>query len=165
MNNIAYIALGTNQGDRENFLLTAIKLLDDSPCISLIEHSSIFETEPVGYTEQPKFLNMVVKIRTSLTANELLELTQKLEKDLGRKREIHWGPRTIDLDILLFNDENIESEHLKVPHPRMFERAFVIIPLLEINKEILNQYKINADSLTEDKGVSLYIERERVLRL
>lgn len=165
MKNIAYIALGTNQGDRENFLLTAIKLLDDSPCISLIDHSSIFETEPVGYTEQPKFLNMVVKIRTSLSANELLEITQKLEKDLGRKREIHWGPRTIDLDILLFNDENIELEHLKVPHPRMFERAFVIIPLLEINQEILNQYQINADSLTEDKGVSLYIERERVLRL
>lgn len=165
MNNIAYIALGTNQGDRENFLKTAIKLLGDSPHISLLDHSSIFETEPVGYTEQPSFLNMVIKIATSLTAGELLELTQKLEKDLGRKRDIHWGPRTIDLDILLYNHENIELEHLKVPHPRMFERAFVIVPLLEINKDILNQYKIDADSLTEDKGVSLYIEREKVLRL
>lgn len=164
MKQIAFIALGTNQGDCEQFLKTAIKMLDGNPHISLLDYSSIYETEPVGFTEQPKFLNMVIKIETSLTAFDLLEVTQKIEKDLGRKREIHWGPRTIDLDILLYNNENIMSEHLIVPHPRMFERAFVVIPLLEINKELLTLYKVDAESL-KDQGVSLYIQRNKVLQV
>ena len=81
-------------------------------------------------------LNLVIKISTNLSPQELLKVTQKVENDLGRKREIRWGPRTIDLDILLYNQENIEAENLIVPHPRMFERAFVIVPLLEINQDI-----------------------------
>lgn len=165
MNDIAFIALGTNQGDRRDFLEAAIKMLEGHPQITLLDYSSIYETEPVGYMDQPKFLNMVIKLETSLSVFELLELTQKIEADLGRKREIRWGPRTIDLDILLFNNENIKSEHLIVPHPRMFERAFVIIPLLEINKELLFINNIDADSLKEDKGVSLYIERKKVLQV
>ncbi|HHY75122.1 MAG TPA: 2-amino-4-hydroxy-6-hydroxymethyldihydropteridine diphosphokinase [Bacillus bacterium] len=160
MNNIAYISLGTNQGNRRRFLEVAINMLDGHQNIFISDFSSIYETEPIGYTEQPKFLNMVVKLKTSLTAFDLLAVTQNIENELGRTREIRWGPRTIDLDILLFNNENINSEQLIVPHPRMFERAFVMIPLLEINKELLSQYKLDVDSFQKDQGISLYIERK-----
>lgn len=84
--------------------------------------SSIYETDPVGYTDQDLFLNMAAAVKTSLSPFELLDLTQRIEKELGRKRDIRWGPRTADLDILLYNRENIETEQLIVPHPRMHER-------------------------------------------
>ncbi|WP_458415231.1 2-amino-4-hydroxy-6-hydroxymethyldihydropteridine diphosphokinase [Schinkia sp. CFF1] len=164
MNNIAYISLGTNQGNRERFLKSAIKMLESHPQIALSDVSSIYETEPVGFTEQPKFLNMVVKLTTSLSAFELLELTQKIENELGRKRVIHWGPRTIDLDILLYNNDNIKSEQLSVPHPRMFERAFVIIPLLEIDHELVTLYKIDVESLQKDQGIYFYANAGNVLQ-
>lgn len=163
MKNTVYLALGTNQGDRLNYLQKAIKMLVNHPDISVIDHSSIYETEPVGYTEQPKFLNMVLHLHTSLNAFELLDFTQKTEGGLGRKREIRWGPRTIDLDILLYNDENIESERLIVPHPRMFERAFVMVPLLEINNDLLKIYNIDAESINDRNGLSLFIRRNNVL--
>ncbi|WP_374723869.1 2-amino-4-hydroxy-6-hydroxymethyldihydropteridine diphosphokinase [Calidifontibacillus erzurumensis] len=165
MNNIAFIGLGTNEGNREKFLKEAIQMLAAHRCISIVDYSSIYETEPVGYTEQPLFLNMVVKIATSLTALELLDSIQKIENDLGRKRNIRWGPRTIDLDILLYNKENIKSERLIVPHPRMFERSFVVIPLLEIDKDLFGSFNINIDHLKNDPGVSLYIDREKALQL
>ena len=98
----------------------------------MVSTSSIYETEPVGYTEQASFLNMVVKVETDFTPFELLETTLTIEEELGRKRELKWGPRTLDLDILMFNQENIKSEKLTVPHPRMQERAFVMVPLKEI---------------------------------
>lgn len=164
MNNIAYISLGTNQGNRERFLKSAIKMLENHPQIALSDVSSIYETEPVGFTEQPKFLNMVVKLTTSLSAFELLELTQKIENELGRKRVIHWGPRTIDLDILLYNNDNIKSEQLSVPHPRMFERAFVIIPMLEIDHELVTLYKIDVESLQKDQGIYFYANAGNVLQ-
>ena len=140
-------------------------MLESHPHISLLDFSSIYETEPVGYTEQPTFLNMVIKLETSFNAFELLAVTQKIENGLGRKREIHWGPRTIDLDILLYNNENIKSEHLIIPHPRMFERAFVMVPLFEIDNELLLQYKSDIDALQKDQGVSLYLERNKVLQV
>ena len=98
--------------------------------------SSIYETEPIGYTDQTEFLNMAIKISTDLSAFDLLEVLQDIEIVLDRKREIRWGPRTLDLDILLYNHDNIETETLSVPHPRMHETAFVIIPLLEIEPNI-----------------------------
>ena len=100
--------------------------------------SSIYETAPVGYVDQPSFLNIVVYIETSYSALEILKICQSIENELGRVREIRWGPRIIDLDILLFNNENIEVENLIVPHPRMFERAFVLVPLLEIANKPLS---------------------------
>ena len=134
--NTAYLSLGSNMGDRSNFLKTALETLVSAYPIELVNVSSIYETDPVGYTDQDLFLNMVVQVKTELSPIELLDACSETEIELGRKREIHWGPRTIDLDILLFNEENMITERLVIPHPRMFERAFVIIPLLEISPEI-----------------------------
>jgi 2-amino-4-hydroxy-6-hydroxymethyldihydropteridine diphosphokinase len=136
MENYAYIALGSNIGDRLYYLREAVKMLDRHEQISVAAASSIYETEPVGYVNQDKFLNMVIKIYTTLSPFALLDVTQNIEQKLGRKREIRWGPRTLDLDILLYNHENIETEQLIIPHPRMTERAFVMIPLLELNHDI-----------------------------
>ncbi|WP_027410159.1 2-amino-4-hydroxy-6-hydroxymethyldihydropteridine diphosphokinase [Anoxybacillus tepidamans] len=136
MDNYAYIALGSNIGERFQYLREAVRRLESHERISVIQTSSIYETDPVGYTQQNKFLNMVVQVKTSLSPFALLEVTQKIEIDLGRKRIIKWGPRTIDLDILLYNHENIETEQLTIPHPRIAERAFVLVPLLELNRNI-----------------------------
>jgi 2-amino-4-hydroxy-6-hydroxymethyldihydropteridine diphosphokinase len=134
--NSAFIALGSNIENRYNYLVNAIQLLNNHPNINVVNFSSIYETDPVGYEDQNLFLNMVVKISTDFSAADLLEFCLKTELELGRKREIKWGPRTIDLDILLYNQENIETENLIIPHPRMHERAFVMIPLLEIEPDI-----------------------------
>ena len=135
MENTAFIALGSNIGNRYDNITSAIKLLTSHPDIKLVNYSSIYETDPVGYEDQDLFLNMVIEIQTVLSAMELLDICLKTELDLGRKRKIRWGPRTIDLDILTFNQENIETEKLTVPHPRMVERAFVMAPLVEINPD------------------------------
>lgn len=136
MENTAFIALGSNIGNRYDNMAKAIQILTNHPGIQLVNKSSIYETDPIGYEDQDLFLNMVIEVKTVLNANELLDTCLKTEQELGRKREIRWGPRTIDLDILTFNDENIETEKLIVPHPRMLERAFVMIPLFEINPDI-----------------------------
>ncbi|WHY77708.1 2-amino-4-hydroxy-6-hydroxymethyldihydropteridine diphosphokinase [Neobacillus sp. WH10] len=133
MENTAFIALGSNIGNRYDNITSAIKLLTSHSNIKLVNYSSIYETDPVGYEDQDLFLNMVIEIQTVLSAMELLDFCLKTELDLGRKRKIRWGPRTIDIDILTFNQENIETEKLTVPHPRMAERAFVMVPLIEIN--------------------------------
>lgn len=133
---LAYIALGSNIEPREIYLQKAVEFLDEHESIQVKRQSSIYETEPVGYVDQEKFLNKVMEIETSLDAAELLAYCQSTEINLGRKRELKWGPRTIDLDILLYNQENINSEQLIVPHPRMQERAFVLIPLQEIHPAI-----------------------------
>jgi 2-amino-4-hydroxy-6-hydroxymethyldihydropteridine diphosphokinase len=155
MKSIVYISLGTNMGDRENFLREAIEELGQHPSIQLQSVSSIYETDPVGFVDQPNFLNLVVKIFTNLSPQELLEVTQSIENQLGRKREVRWGPRTIDLDILLYNQENIETDQLRIPHPRMFERSFVLIPLKEIN----SQFEVENNKLLEDKGVRLWKQK------
>ncbi len=133
--NQAFISLGSNMGNRSHYLKDALETLTTTYPIELVNVSSIYETIPIGYTEQDLFLNMVAQLKTELSAFELLEACLDTEKRLGRKREIHWGPRTIDLDILLFNEENIITENLVIPHPRMFERSFVVIPLLEISPD------------------------------
>jgi 2-amino-4-hydroxy-6-hydroxymethyldihydropteridine diphosphokinase len=137
MGNTAFIALGSNIGNRYDYLTEAIKQLESHLEIKLVNISSIYETDPVGYEDQDLFLNMVIEVMTSLCADELLDICLKLELTLGRKREIVWGPRTIDLDILLYNQENIETEKLIIPHPRMLERNFVMIPLSEIKPDII----------------------------
>jgi len=136
MINRAYISLGSNIGNRIEYLHEAVKMLDGEEKINVVSVSSIYETDPVGYVEQDSFLNIVLEICTSLSPFDLLNICQSIENELGRKRIIRWGPRTIDLDILLYNHENIESEKLNIPHPRIEERAFVMIPLLEIAPKI-----------------------------
>lgn len=130
--NIAYVALGTNIEPRNEYLTDALKLLEDHKKIAIDKKSSVYETAPVGYADQADFLNMVIEINTSLSSIELLDFCQGIEQQLGRKRGIRFGPRTIDLDILLYNQENSKMDRLITPHPRMHERAFVLIPLNEI---------------------------------
>ncbi len=132
--NISFVGLGSNIEPREENLNRALQLIEENDDVTIVKRSSIYETEPVDYTEQDKFLNMVIKLETSMKNLELLQFLQEVETTLGRKREeeIEKGPRTIDLDILLFNNENRDLDVLRIPHPRMHERAFVLVPLSEI---------------------------------
>jgi 2-amino-4-hydroxy-6-hydroxymethyldihydropteridine diphosphokinase len=151
MNNLVYIGLGTNLGNRTLYLREAIQKLVEHKHIQLIDYSSIYETEPIGFIDQDAFLNMVIEISTNLTAKEFLHIIQEIEISLGRKREMKWGPRTLDLDILLFNQQNIMTEDLIVPHPRMQERSFVMVPLYEVNSDLVIQGRPIRDILFELK--------------
>ncbi|MBB5356578.1 2-amino-4-hydroxy-6-hydroxymethyldihydropteridine diphosphokinase [Anoxybacillus mongoliensis] len=169
MKHISYIALGSNVGDRFEYLRKAVMALHDHTHISVLATSSIYETDPVGYVKQACFLNMVVKVATSLSPFALLAATMDIEKQFGRKRDVHWGPRTLDLDILLYNHENIETEQLIIPHPRMLERAFVLIPLFEIDESlIIPSVQRSLRSYVEqlsDQGVRIWKSREAVTEL
>ena len=129
---IAYIGLGSNIGDREYQLNRALELLKSAEKVEVTTVSSFYNTAPVGYEQQPDFLNAVVEIMTTLSADVLLELCSKIEKELKSERIIRWGPWTIDLDILLFGNSVINEKDLVIPHPRMHERKFVMEPLNEI---------------------------------
>ncbi len=132
---IAFIGMGSNLGDRRDYLLRAVEELHRQPDVAVLRCSSIYETAPVGLTEQPDYLNMVIAVRADLPAVELLQLLLKIERSMGRVRDVRWGPRTIDLDLLLFGRTALQTEELELPHPRIGERAFVLIPLLEIMQE------------------------------
>jgi len=131
----AYIGLGSNLGDREEHLNRAVGMLENTSGVRVTKISAYFNTVPVGYTEQPDFLNAVAEIETTLTAYELLGICGGIEKTLKRERIVHWGPRTIDLDILLFGDLVLNDASLIIPHPRMLEREFVLKPLSDIAPE------------------------------
>ncbi|MGP4063157.1 2-amino-4-hydroxy-6-hydroxymethyldihydropteridine diphosphokinase [Halobacillus sp. H74] len=135
--NTAYIALGSNITKREEFLKDAITLLDEHNDIQVTKKSSVYETAPVGYKEQNDFLNMAIKVQTNLPPLHLLDYCQGIEQELGRKRVVKWGPRTIDLDILLYNHENMKAERLTIPHPHMQERAFVMVPLADLDADVV----------------------------
>jgi 2-amino-4-hydroxy-6-hydroxymethyldihydropteridine diphosphokinase len=128
----AFIGLGSNMGDRAAHLGAARCALAGSEGIDITGASSIYETEPVGYTEQGWFLNQVVGIATGLDPFDLLRVLLEIEQKLGRQRSIRWGPRVIDLDLLLYGDAVLNSPELTVPHPRLYERGFVLAPLSEI---------------------------------
>lgn len=129
---VVFLGLGSNMGDRRANLKAALRFISSHPCITLLKISSFYETAPVGYTDQPDFLNAVAQVKTGLTPCELLGFLQRIENRLKRVRTVRWGPRTIDLDILLFDEEVIEEKDLVIPHPRMAERLFVLEPLAEI---------------------------------
>ena len=158
--NRAYISLGSNMGDKEQALKQAVALLQEHEHITVTNVSSIYDTDPVGYEEQDVFLNIVVEVETTLTAQHLLNVCQQIEQQLKRVRIIRWGPRSIDLDILLFNHENIETETLIVPHPRMHERGFVLVPFVEIAKDaVLPTSNRTVESHLEEigsQGVRVY---------
>lgn len=126
-----YVALGSNIGEREHYLYGALQEMK-AVGLHVMKQSNVYETAPVGYTDQSAFYNMVVEVESSLGAEEALVHLQQIERGLGRERLFKNGPRTIDLDILIYNGEHIQSKHLTVPHPRMHERAFVLAPLAEI---------------------------------
>lgn len=131
-----YIGLGSNLGQKEENIKKAIDLLKKE--CTIVKISSLYETEPVGYENQDWFLNAVVKLETRLEPIELLTFAQDIEKILGRKRIIKNGPRTIDIDILFYEDQVLHEETLILPHPRLHERGFVLVPLLEIEPDFLH---------------------------
>ena len=136
MTSYVFLGLGSNICDRKEYLEEAIRALEGTPGITIIEMSSIYETEPFGGATQDKFLNMVIKIETDLKPDKLLEKLMAIEEGLGRVRTIKWGPRTIDIDILLYGNEVIRTKDLIIPHAGLTERDFVLVPLLEIEPEV-----------------------------
>lgn len=133
----AYVALGANLGDREGTLRHAIELLGAAPGIEVVAVSTFRETDPVGVLDQPRFLNGAAAVETTLPARELLESLLEVERALGRVRSgERWGPRVVDLDLLVYGDVVVDESGLRVPHPRLHERRFVLEPLAELEPEL-----------------------------
>ncbi len=134
----AYVGLGSNLGDREATIRQAVELLGDRPGIDVAAVSTLRETDPVGYEDQPRFLNGVAALDVDVTARALLDELLAVERELGRDRsqEARWGPRKIDLDLLLYGDDTVEEPGLVVPHPRLAERPFVLEPLHELEPDL-----------------------------
>ena len=131
-----YLALGSNVGDRSSYLAHAIEKLGEIGTVSL--QSKVYETDPWGNTDQPAFLNQCIGLDTKIAPEQLIKLTQHLEFQLGRTQSEHWGPREIDIDILLAEDQTIELPNLSIPHPYLHERAFVLVPLAEIAGDVVH---------------------------
>ncbi len=131
-----FIGLGTNLGDRHANLSEAISLLGNNPRISLTQVSTRLETEPVDYLDQPDFINQMMEVETDLPPEDLFAVLQNIEEALGREKKIPKGPRIIDLDIILFGEQIINSENLAVPHPRRLERDFIVKHLAELDSEL-----------------------------
>ena len=128
----AYVGLGANLGDREATIRAAVAALP-----GVVAVSRLLETDPVGVTDQPRFLNGVAALETDLSARELLDRLLEIERELGRERRERWGPRTIDLDLLLYGEETVDEPGLTVPHPRLHERRFALEPLAELEPDAL----------------------------
>ncbi len=135
----AYIALGSNLGDRELNLLRGIAEIGKLPGTKITALSGFYDTQPVGPVEQDNFLNAALRVETPLSPHQLLRELQRIETDIfGRKRAVQWGPRSIDLDILFYGDLTIAGEDLTIPHPRLHERRFVLVPLAEIAPDLVH---------------------------
>jgi 2-amino-4-hydroxy-6-hydroxymethyldihydropteridine diphosphokinase len=132
---LAYLGLGSNLGERLDTLQHAVDLLAGEPGVRPSASSRVWETDPVGGPPQPDYLNVVLRVDTDLTPFQLLDACQRTERALGREREMRWGPRTIDIDLLLFGDQQLDVPLLTVPHPRMTSRAFALLPLLELEPD------------------------------
>jgi 2-amino-4-hydroxy-6-hydroxymethyldihydropteridine diphosphokinase len=138
MGHIAYIGVGSNLGDKIHHCEKAISAILKIDRHKLLAKSSLFKTQPIGYTSQDWFVNGVIKIETDLEAPELLQTLKTIESQLGRIETFRWGPRTIDLDILFFDDVEIHTEDLQIPHPLIQDRQFVLIPLAEIDPTLVH---------------------------
>lgn len=147
---LVLLSIGSNMGDREANIAFAEERLEECGQIRSLKKASLYETDPVGYTDQPDFLNTCVSFLTTLGPEELLDLTSGIENDCKRVRTIRWGPRTLDIDIIFYGDEKIDTPRLTVPHPRWQERAFVIIPAKEL---------MELDVPVPDDSVRLYKSR------
>ena len=131
----AFLGLGSNLGDRQQLLAEALAALDD-----VVGVSDLYETDPIGGVEQDPFLNLVVQLETTKTARDLLEVGRTLEREADRVRKIRWGPRTLDVDVLWVDGETVDEPDLTVPHPRMRERAFVMVPLAELAPDLVGNW-------------------------
>ncbi len=139
---ITYIGLGSNLGRKKANIRRAIKLLSKKKDIKILKVSSLYETEPVAYVEQDWFVNACLKAETNLSPRQLLNTLKDIEKKLKRKKAfLKWGPRTIDLDILLYDNLKLKTKDLVIPHPEMHKRAFVLIPLLELEPNLIHPTK------------------------
>jgi len=138
MGHIAYIGIGSNLGDKIHHCEKAISAILKIDRHKLLAKSSLFKTQPIGYTSQDWFVNGVIKIETDLEAPELLRTLKTIESQLGRIETFRWGPRTIDLDILFFDDNEIHTEELQIPHPLIQDRQFVLIPMAEIDRNLIH---------------------------
>ena len=135
---VVYVGLGSNLGDRREHIRQAIDLLGKEKGIRVVMLSSMYETEPVGFEDQQWFANAVVRLETQLSPVALLRVLKTIEKTIGRMPTFRWGPREIDLDLLLYDQICMKSPELTIPHPRMHERAFVLIPLAEIAGDLFH---------------------------
>lgn len=133
----AYLSLGTNLGERLEYLRRGVEHLNTASGVRVVQLSSVYETEPVGVYDQPRYLNLVARVSTDLDPHALLGACQAIEHAHGRVRTVRWGPRTLDIDILLYDDLELDTPDLIIPHPRMHERAFVLTPLLEVTPDIM----------------------------
>jgi len=133
-----FIGLGSNLGERESMIRLALDDLARLPSTTLVRASSLYDTEPVGDAEQPSFLNAVAQLETELSARQLLWNLLLIERRLGRVRTRHWGPRVIDLDLLLYGSEVLDEPDLKVPHPELIRRSFVLVPLVELDPLVVH---------------------------
>jgi len=133
---LAYVGLGANLGPREITLLRAVDLLAETEGVEVRAVSQLRETEPVGVVDQPLFLNGAVVLDTSLSPRELLHRLLEIERELGRVRDVRWGPRVVDLDLLVYGDRQINEPGLRVPHSRLHERRFALEPLAELDPEL-----------------------------
>lgn len=148
--NKVYLGLGSNIGDSKRNIESALLLLSGK--VNILNKSSYYETEPVGFKEQPWFLNIVIEGETDLNPRELLDFTQSIERDMKRVKTILNGPRIIDVDILIYGDIKMKSEDLIIPHPRMHERAFVMVPLFEIAPNLVINNMIIEDIMKSLRG-------------
>jgi len=133
-----FVGVGSNLGDREFLVRKAVESLRDLPRTLVVRVSSLYDTDPVGDVDQPAFLNAVVWLETTLAPRELLWQLLLIEKRMGRVRSQRWGPRPIDLDLLFYGEETVDEPDLKVPHPEAHRRAFVLLPLLELDPEFVH---------------------------
>lgn len=150
----AFIALGSNLGKPTDNILLALKTLNEDPRWQLLSYSSLYGSKPMGPQDQPDYVNAVCSITTELAAAALLQALHDIEDAFGRKRIRHWGERTLDLDLLLFDEQQHQSECLRIPHPGLYERGFVLYPLAEIAADRLlpngNTVKQQTETLTVD---------------
>ncbi|MCG1009509.1 2-amino-4-hydroxy-6-hydroxymethyldihydropteridine diphosphokinase [Salinicoccus sp. ID82-1] len=135
---VVYLGLGSNLGDRRENLESAIHKLEDHASIEVVRRSSILETAPYGKTDQPDFMNMCIMVETRVSPLDLLEVVLSVEHDMGRVRKEIWGPRIIDIDILLYEDLELSLDELNIPHTEMHKRAFVLEPLAEIAGDVVH---------------------------
>ena len=158
----AFLSIGSNLGDRLSHCRQALEKLSRESGLAIAAVSHVYETEPVGQRSQPDFLNLVVALETEQSPRELLRLCQRIEQELGRQVGERWGPRVIDLDILLLGDQVVSEPDLEIPHPRMHERRFVLVPLQEIDSRARHPLlSRNAAELLAALGPG----NQRVLRL
>ena len=154
MTTTAYIGIGSNVGDRPEFCRKAVKALDAAEGVRVTRVSSLYETTPIGGPPQRSFINVAAKIETDLEPQALLETVKKIEQRLGREpSDIRWGPRVVDLDILLYGNEKVSEPDLEIPHARLKERRFALVPLLEIDPDLADPWETRLDdSLDEAEG-------------